>query len=275
MARSQGRRSGKTQKDVSNLRGALARRTTSGRFIPAIDGLRFVAIAIVVAFHLTAVLDHAGIRGGWLASLTRLGGHGVHVFFVISGFLLAVPFAAHGLLGERPVDLRRYILRRVTRLGPPYVLSLTATFVFLVAMGRGTFAGLLPHFVAGAAYAHNVVFGGYNPLNFVTWSLEIEIQFYIVMPLLALVFVIGRPWVRRAILVGGAVGAAAFQVAFVHRGALAGMSLVGYLQYFLMGLLLADLYLVAWRREPSRSAWWDGIWVIAWVASVVVLRQSG
>src|SRR5208282_2381379 len=81
----------------------LARETTSGRLIPQIDGLRFTAIGLVVLFHLNGYLaakwplGHAGSlpQSSWLAQAALVGFHGVELFFVISGFILALPFAAH------------------------------------------------------------------------------------------------------------------------------------------------------------------------------------
>jgi len=97
------------------LRG-LSRETTSGRFIPEMDGLRFAAIAMVVLFHLNGYLtakttfyERASIAPGWLCRVALLGSHGVELFFVISGFILALPFAAYHLAGAPVVSLRKYI----------------------------------------------------------------------------------------------------------------------------------------------------------------------
>jgi peptidoglycan/LPS O-acetylase OafA/YrhL len=64
--------------------------TTSGEFIPEIDGLRFIAIALVITHHLALFVSIQ--RGQNEGPLSR-GQLGVELFFVISGFILAVPFA--------------------------------------------------------------------------------------------------------------------------------------------------------------------------------------
>jgi len=81
----------------------LSRETSSGRFIPEMDGLRFVAIAMVVLFHLNGYLTAKAVspqyaftaRSDWITQVALVGFRGVELFFVISGFILGLPFAAH------------------------------------------------------------------------------------------------------------------------------------------------------------------------------------
>src|SRR4029453_10916146 len=68
----------------------LSRETTSGRFIPEMDGLRFVAIGMVILFHLSGYLTAKSIlhysappQSDWLAQIARVGFRGVELFFVI------------------------------------------------------------------------------------------------------------------------------------------------------------------------------------------------
>src|ERR1700679_2638582 len=113
----------------------LRRRTTSGEWLPEIDGLRFVAIASVLLFlmqgqleHHYALAIHPPFTG--FARAVDFGNRGVPLFFVISGFILALPFARHHPLAAPAPSLRKYFLRRLTRLEPPYLLNLA-----LVAVG--------------------------------------------------------------------------------------------------------------------------------------------
>ena len=68
----------------------LRRITTQQRFIPQIDGLRFVAIASVVFFHIYAALERGALPQPILLD-TDLPKRGVELFFAISGFILGVP----------------------------------------------------------------------------------------------------------------------------------------------------------------------------------------
>src|SRR5918997_508905 len=114
---------------ADRLHARLRRVTASNRFIAEVDGLRFLAIAPVVVFHVRnyltvhPVAQYAPpVEADWAARLALHGHYGVQLFFIISGFVLALPFArAHA--GKQPrVKLKEYFLRRLTRLEPPYVV---------------------------------------------------------------------------------------------------------------------------------------------------------
>ena len=194
---------------VLNVR-RLGRIITRGRrFIAEVDGLRFVAISAVVLYHLsqhtlTRHMAGASVQPGeaWLTKLLDLGHYGVQLFFVLSGFLLALPFAKWRLgLGDKP-SLRAYYFRRLTRLEPPYMVAMLLLFAGppLVASWMSGGWSLWPNLLASLVYQHNLIFGAMNPINPVTWSLEIEVQFYMLAPALAVVFSIGNAVARRAAL---------------------------------------------------------------------------
>src|SRR3954462_11306684 len=100
--------------------------TYSTSYLPEIDGLRFLAIfSVVVIMHISYYLNEKFYGGDFVynhywKNFIIEGGVGVPLFFVISGFILALPFAKWRLNGERQVRLKNYYLRRVTRLEPPY-----------------------------------------------------------------------------------------------------------------------------------------------------------
>ncbi|HEV7929018.1 MAG TPA: acyltransferase, partial [Nitrosospira sp.] len=173
------------------------RETTSTEFIPVIDGLRFLAIAMVVLFHADAFIKakSAGLAfsegNAWMRGLTDhfvFMGQGVKLFFVISGFILAVPFLRYYLgLSEKKPILRAYFFRRLTRLEPPYIISTILIFLAIVVTVGSTYplGTLLASLFASLAYIHTLVFPGQFPFpNAVTWSLEIEVQYYILAPFL-------------------------------------------------------------------------------------------
>jgi peptidoglycan/LPS O-acetylase OafA/YrhL len=176
----------------------LKRKTNATHFIPEIDGLRFFAIITVVLFHLNTSFSK-GLGFDASVGIEALGGGdffqsgwwvlrldlGVKVFFAISGFVLALPFVRWGLLGEgKPIVVKDYFIRRLTRLEPPFVVSLmlfTMVHVFLLDV---PWAEIQEDFWSGLFYLHGLVFGAPNPINPVTWSLEVEAQFYVLVPLL-------------------------------------------------------------------------------------------
>ncbi len=258
----------------------LQRRMTSGRrFIPEVDGLRFLAISGVVLFHLgvytsaqqmsAAVMRPADLT---VRSFLQVGSFGVQLFFLLSGFVLALPFAKWRLgMAGRP-SLRQYYLRRLTRLEPPYFVALCAIFLTGAILHR---AGLQaqewptlvhwPNLIASLAYQHNLIYGRGSRILTAAWSLEIEVQFYTLAPLLAAVFSISRMWVRRSLLLSLLFAIPAFRTV-LPANALSVPSLLLYFEWFLAGFVLADFYLVDWRESPSHSYYWDFVNLTVWTA---------
>src|SRR5205814_1945469 len=138
----------------SGLRGWLAgfrRITTSGNYIPEIDGLRFIAIASVVLHH---VAFEMAILNNRPEGFARLGVYGVELFFAISGFVLAAPFASYYLCGGPRVRLGQYFLRRLTRLEPPYLLALILIYLLCVIVSNANPVEWLIYLGASALYVH-------------------------------------------------------------------------------------------------------------------------
>lgn len=250
------------------LLALLSRISSSGRFIPEIDGLRFVAIAAVVFFHIVCFMAH---RAGpapkdLLFIVVSQGFFGVDLFFVISGFILALPFAEARWEGTAGVSLGRYYGRRVTRLEPPYAINLVIVFAWLVLRGQGSAGDLWRHLVASLFYVHAPVFHTWSTINPVAWSLEVEVQFYLVAPFLCRVFALRNVAVRRSLLIAVMALFSAGNWFIADKPVFISQSLPGYLQYFLLGILLADWYLVEGSRSLSKGYGWDLLGLVAWGA---------
>lgn len=256
--------------------------TTSGRYIPEVDGLRFVAIAAVFLYHLRAYL---GIKStiDWavpyeqdpLAQLTHLGNAGVPLFFMISGFILGLPFASHWLKETPPIRLRDYFARRLTRLEPPYLISLTGFLVLLRVVNGLPWRVLLPGYILSAFYLHNLLGSDNDIINVVAWSLEVEVQFYVLAPVLALLFAVPGKLRRRLLIASLAYAAVVLQWFFLdYRGRLA-LTVLQYLQFFFAGFLLADFYLLDFNETPRRRpSLWDAVGLAAMLASVWALSRE-
>jgi peptidoglycan/LPS O-acetylase OafA/YrhL len=243
----------------------LRRITTNGNWIPEIDGLRFVAITATLFAH---ILGQTLVRGGQYfadnnrdTALTLIdrGGRGVLLFFAISGFILAQPFLRQHLLHGRAVSVKAFFKRRLTRLEPPYILSLLIYFLALVAYEHHATSFIRP-LLAHIVYLHNF-FPLLQPINFVTWSLEVEVQFYILAPLLGYLYAIRSTTVRRGVMVSLILASALIQQ--LAHGAIT-WNLPGELQFFLIGFLLADLR--AKRTESTINRWWDPVSLVVWIA---------
>jgi peptidoglycan/LPS O-acetylase OafA/YrhL len=253
----------------------LRRITSDGSYIPEIEGLRFVAILAVVLLHVhTHVFRYSGIAmAGWIDVLFGQGGRGVPLFFVLSGFLLSLPFAGARFGQRPPVSLKRYYARRLTRLEPPYFFNMLLLYVLLLAFGYGTKHDLWPHLLASLFYSHVPIYGAWSKINPVSWSLEIEVQFYLLVPLLTAVFALRSMLQRRIVLLAVAVGFAALHT-FVFADPRLTLSLPGNLAYFAMGFFLTDLYLCSWQPRPRPHWAWDVVSLVGWPALFLLTGQA-
>ena len=148
-----------------------------------INGLRAIAVIIVVFYHADFVL----FKGGWL---------GVDMFFVISGYLISNIIVSELNLGI--FSFRKFYLRRIRRIVPALVFTLLFTIPFgywlLSPKAMMEYVGsmLASLFFYANYYFQNLDFYNAEPSKFMpllhTWSLAIEEQYYLIFPLIAYIF---------------------------------------------------------------------------------------
>ena len=251
----------------------ISRPVSRGSYIPNIDGLRFIAIVAVMMQHLSERLlrfsDSAfaeAAKDDSFAFFISRGTIGVFLFFAISGMVIALPFGRAYLANGRPGwSLKEYYTRRLWRIEPPYFIWMSVFALILLIKSVDEPLHLLGHWVAGMTYTHYWWYGSYNIINPVAWSLEVEIQFYLLAPFLAnAYFRIPKVNLRRAVL-GTFIFmwiTLAYFMNWMHFPGKA--SLLGQLPHFLTGFFLADWYLQQPKeREISRHLLWDVAALIA------------
>jgi peptidoglycan/LPS O-acetylase OafA/YrhL len=264
--------------DLHSILRHLRRRTSGQDTIRPIDGLRFFAIATVVGFHANICACRAKFPGiadqdlagrmsdSFLTQVLNRGNVGVPIFFALSGFILGLPFARHQLQGAPKIRLGPYFERRLSRLEVPYIFSLLIVGLGQLASGLG-FSFL--HFFASALYVHMLVFGTHSTVNPVSWSLEIEVQFYCIAPLLFGVFALKD--LRLRFLVYFAITAPSIAMRALFDEQLSGVhldqSILGYGFYFIVGLVALELYFSGTLAtdKPKRYVF-DAIGIISMVA---------
>lgn len=148
-----------------------------------IDGLRGIAILMVVASHLIYENRTSYSFITFLYKLIVSGTNGVTLFFVLSGFLISWPFWKNKVRQRFPQHPRGYLGRRFYKIYPPLALSL-----FLLAPAYVFFSGDVGYYRDALKYLLGLplvqpVSGKLNP---VMWSLIVEVQFYLILPLIFL-----------------------------------------------------------------------------------------
>jgi peptidoglycan/LPS O-acetylase OafA/YrhL len=258
------------------------------QYVAALTGLRGVAALCVFLYHYGAL--HPGIRldqavpfiGVALQFPLGFGFAGVDVFFVLSGFLLTLPFARFALgAGPRP-SLTRYFKRRVLRVFPAYYAQLLIILLvgaWFVCWRAQTTPSLLAHLVM----FFNIGWNPVNPLVGVWWTLPVEMGFYLLLPLLAPFMKVGR-WIP--ILLAGIILSILYRIwAAAHFGPmseaqafLAASQLPGSLTEFMLGSTAALLTQSFAIREFQKPAGWvlDLMFVLgitvaaAWLMNIVL-----
>jgi peptidoglycan/LPS O-acetylase OafA/YrhL len=173
-------------------------------YIPAIEGLRGIAVLWVVAFHYVVVRSgqFADPLIAWIDASTALkiivrnGFLGVDLFFLITGFLLTLPWFKHTLERRTPPSAREFYIRRARRILPAYYVQLALLFfVFLPLLNPSLWRGAT-EFVLANLGLHALFLHYLTPyssaslaINGPLWTLALEMQYYLFLPLIAMWFV--------------------------------------------------------------------------------------
>lgn len=255
---------------VNPLEPSAARPGSPARRNAALDGLRGIAIAMVLWHHLVELNLPPG-RGswlGWLRAGTGLSWSGVDLFFTLSGFFIG------GILIDRresPRLTRVFYLRRAVRILPIYYITLGFIAVALLARLPGSFH-LFPPWVY-ALFLTNFALGlaqrwDWIPLS-VLWSISVEEQFYLTAPWVVRALPPSRlPWFLAGLAVLAELARAAVLI-WHPQGNLA----LHVLTPFRMDALALGAW-VAWAvRSDAAHPFFDGLrsaWKL-WLASGLVL----
>jgi peptidoglycan/LPS O-acetylase OafA/YrhL len=153
-------------------------------YLPALTGLRGIAAAWVLVFHLFQFSGSPDL--GPLTSLAGCGYMGVDLFFVLSGFLLSMPFHRARIDGAPRPDLLHYFWRRCKRVLPAYYAQIVVIVCALLYVGHSemvTFPNLTAH-----AFLIQNFFPRQPMLNGIYWTMPIEWDFYATLPLFLFLF---------------------------------------------------------------------------------------
>jgi peptidoglycan/LPS O-acetylase OafA/YrhL len=250
------------------------------RRLAGIDGLRAVAALWVVLFHINA------FSGAWFPSLPvlnlalRSGSTGVSLFLVLSGFCLYLPFA-----GGRTARFKagEFLLRRCRRLMPAYYTSVIGAVALIMLFGRQlgfgamTWSAMAWQVLTHATLTHTLFPSTFYALNGAYWSLGLEWQLYLSLPLL--VWGVRRFGIRNTVIAVVACNVAyrlvlaeAIAHGYIQRGTpLAGVVLPNLLPgrwaEFAFGMVAAELYVTGYLTRWARFA---GLMIVALIPLVLL-----
>jgi peptidoglycan/LPS O-acetylase OafA/YrhL len=214
--------------------------------IPTLDGLRAVAILLVITSHTVITWDMPGV--------VRLGYVGVLIFFALSGYLIT-----NRLLEEfrfkGSISLRNFYLRRFFRILPPATFYLMVVFILsqigIVDCSTAAIRAALLFYTSYVDYGD----AGWRVGHF--WSLSVEEHFYLIWPCLLIGFGASKGWRQAAI---GAVTICVWRVFDDHYHIVSGFFNAPYLDAspfrtdLIADTLLWGCCLAFFLREPIRIA---------------------
>ncbi len=249
------------------------RELSDSRFqIDALDGLRGLAVLMVFVSH--ASKNHMNLLPG--LDLSGIGKSGVYLFFLLSSFLLTLPFLVKGKAAFTFRPMTNYFLRRFLRIYPLFIFYLLTCILgtwLVVRFQIVTPLGGIPFALSWSElWDHLLLQKGYS----VTWSIPVEFRYYFVLPLVAALYVFigkARLWLSLGF---SALLIAATQFFWPQSSVPLNSPYLGpYLCIFLMGATLAVVY--HWWH---RSSWQSSLsvrWLIeggGWISLVVIALMT-
>ena len=226
-----------------------AKSAPSARYVDTCDGLRAIAVLIIGWFHiwqqswLYPELTVLG-RSISLDPLVRSGYIFVDMMILISGFCLYLPWARLRTDGGARPDTLDFYARRLMRIHPSYLLCVLV--MLAVALARGAYystAHLRLDVLSHLTYTHTFFYPAYYASNLggSLWTLAIELQFYLLFPLIARAFT-RRPLLTFAIMCAAAAAFRTWVTASVTDYSMYFNQLPAYLDVYACGMAAALIH---------------------------------
>ncbi len=234
----------------------------SARYRPDIDGLRAVAVLLVILFH----SGFKSFRGGFV---------GVDVFFVISGFLITR--LIYDQIAQGRFSFSRFYIRRVRRLFPALFFTLFFSFVCALVLFSPhqleRFGGALLHAVLSLSNFYFWGESGYFDMDaelkplLHTWSLSVEEQFYFIWPLTLFLLLTKTPkWLPPLFIAGAGAASLYFAERWLSSDAAGAFFLAPFrVIEFAIGALMVWLI----KRQPDNQIWLEPLVLIGLILIIV------
>ena len=260
--------------------------TIDYRHVDVVDGIRGLSVLMVLWFHFwqqtwfmpnypTPFLSFLGITNLTPSHIRWVGYLFVDMMVLLSAFCMTLPIARSMLLGESVDDAATFYKKRFARIYPSYLLAVLISFGYQLWLGsyptlsyamRDLISHLtFPHMFRADTYI-------YAPINGVLWTVALEVQFYLVFPLLVKIFRQSPP-----LLWGALTGIGAL---FIYEYALKQTPVnmqvnqfPTFLPVFANGMLGAYLFTLYCLRVPYKRVWAVFFTALAILAAVLIRNQ--
>ncbi|MBR4038700.1 MAG: acyltransferase [Clostridia bacterium] len=236
-----------------------AKAQPSLKYVDTCDGLRTMAVLIVAWFH---IWQQSWLFPGFylfgkdisLDPLVRSGYIWVDMMILISGFCLYLPWARMRHEGGEPMRPLDFYVRRFVRIHPSYLL--TIAIMFSVAMATNAYyyrAHMIRDLVSHLTYTHMFFYDAYYSSNLggALWTLAVEMQFYLLFPLIARAFY-RLPATTFAAMVAISLCFRGWVSVNIQDVALYFNQLPAYLDTFALGMMAASIH--AWLSRRRHNA---------------------
>ncbi len=248
--------------------------------IKVLDGIRAVAILIIAWYHIW--------QQSWLSPscgmlsldwLVRNGSILVDMMILLSGFCLFLPYARQMVYGGETDSAGRFYMKRIARIFPSYYLSiLIVLFLFALPLGEygGDLSFMTKDILTHLTFTHNLFSDVVREthLNGVLWTIGVEVQLYLIFPLLARFFS-KRPIITyiAMLLVGFfCIGWISSSFDTIDQGLSVNHTLT-FIPVYANGMLGAWLYMLYTKKKKKRSLPEGVIATVAAIGAVAVFYK--
>jgi peptidoglycan/LPS O-acetylase OafA/YrhL len=168
---------------------SIKKTTNSHTTIAMLDGVRAFACFCVISYHINRWTQGNHIwtqqsAGILVTAFALAGSYGVTLFFLLSGFLLFMPYVQSLLFDTPWPSIRRYYLRRIFRIWPGYYVSLI--LLILITHREYLQPDHWSRLLLFLTFLMDSAYSTYQSIDGPLWTLAVEWQFYVLLPILAL-----------------------------------------------------------------------------------------
>lgn len=226
-------------KDPAQAKPATENNSLSLGYMPGIDALRFISAAGVIFHHSAQQLYEKGFIKNPMASQVLSGAFFLNVFFIISGFLICSILMKEIASGKYSV--KNFFIRRILRIWPLYFLTVVLFIIVIPLLRKGGAGDLGANVLYASLFSINfqLMVDGAAKTYSVLWSVCIEEQLYLLLPLLLLLFARNFKVLSIAMLVVGFGSWVYFSRQHAAGGASPYYNTLSYFYFFGAGMLLA------------------------------------